>query len=176
MNHPHHKHPRTYPEDCADRPLLFLDVDGVLNALGGPHRRVLVDETPCDVPEGTKERVARLLEAFDPVWATAWLGRAHGAWRELLGLDRLPWPYVSYLQWKLPEIIRFAAGRPFAFVDDDADWELQELGWDPSMVDGLIVAPDHLAGLTDEHVAELLAFAKEHPRTCRADERNDDER
>lgn len=141
------------------RPLLFLDVDGVLNCyrdgydfhdLGGIH---------VYVPPGTRERVTRLLEHFDPVWATAWLGRAHTAWRNLLGLTMLPWPYLDWVEYKLPHLLRFAGERPWAFVDDDAEWELRKLGWTREHVTGLILSPDTEVGLTDAHVDELIAWA-----------------
>lgn len=144
-----------------ERPLLYLDVDGVLNCLDGGHP---ADETadgfPVWIPVGTNQRVALLLEVFEPVWATAWLGRAHSEWKPLLGLTGgFPWPYVYYSSLKLPEIIKHAKGRPFVWIDDDADWELRELGWDRSMVDGLVLAPDHRTGLTDQHVEEALDYA-----------------
>lgn len=140
-----------------ERPLLFLDVDGVLNALGGGHPRVILDGCPCDVPEGTKERVARLAEAFDVVWATAWFERAHTAWRHVLDLPAESWPYLPWNRYKLTDILRYAKERPWAWVDDDAEWELRQLGWDRSMVTGTIVAPDPLIGLTDQHVTDLVA-------------------
>lgn len=146
----------------SEKPLLFLDVDGVLNCLGGSHPRYLTPRgLSVEVPTGTTDRLARLLDHFDPVWATAWLGTAHSEWKALLGLDSpFPWPYVRYTNLKLPEIIRHAAGRPYAWVDDDARWELHQLGWQTSHVAGLIVAPDSRVGLTDALVDQLVAFAQ----------------
>lgn len=145
------------------RPLLFLDVDGVLNCIGkrqDEHERVTLDAMVCYVPHGTRERVQRLLAAFDPVWCTAWLGSAHHAWRDYLGLDPMPWPYVNYTQYKLTELIRMAGSRRWAYVDDDVfTYELKGLGWTPEMVDGLLVQPDYEVGLTDAHVEQLLQFA-----------------
>lgn len=145
----------------SDRPLLFLDIDGVLNCIEGGHPAYRTQGgMPVWVPIGVTDRVSRLLEVFEPAWATAWLGSAHREWKPLLGLtDPFPWAFVAYGNLKLPEIIKRADGRPFVWIDDDADWELRELGWDRSMVDGLVLAPDPRTGLTDLHVEEALAFA-----------------
>lgn len=151
---------------ATERPLLFVDVDGVLNVLGwrGPdyeNLRVAVGGTPCIVPPGTRARMERLLAVYDPVWATAWLGRAHSAWHEVLDLHTTPWPYVSYVGLKLPEIIRYATGRRWAWIDDDAYWELQQLGWTADHVEGYIPFVDGRDGLTDELVDSLLEYAEQ---------------
>lgn len=146
----------------AERPLLFLDIDGVLNTMNRDHEPIILGGCYCWIPPGTRERVHRLIEVYDPVWCTAWLGRAHSAWRDYLGLDPIPWPYVNYRQYKLVELIRMAGERRWAYVDDDAfTYELRGLDWTPDMVDGLVIQPDHNTGLTDEHVEELLAYAQE---------------
>lgn len=165
----------------SDRPLLFLDIDGVLNCQGwsGPDYEELkrtIDGLTCVVPPQTSERVRRILQWYDPVWATAWLGKA-ATWREELGLDDASWPYLSYVGLKLPEIIRYAGGRKWAWVDDDAYWELQQLGWiekqitqplhrtgDPYTLwgfgdEGLIIGPDGRFGITDEIVDALEVYA-----------------
>lgn len=151
----------------TDRPLLFLDVDGVLNCMEGDHPAVEVLEPgefdmPVFLPDGVPRRVTELLKTFEPVWATAWRGCAHRAWRKVFDLGA-SWPYLDWVDLKLPEIIRHAKGRPFVWIDDDAEWELRELGWDRSMVDGLILQPDPAVGLADEHVGEAVAWAAEGP-------------
>ena len=153
----------------ARPPILFLDVDGVLNCVGRDEWGQLAEYAPgrrfpVYPPPGTADRVRRLtLEAFEPVWATAWLGSAHRCWSRVLNLDPMPWPYVDYERFKLVEIVRYARGRPWAWVDDDARWEMRELGWTDEMVPGLVLAPDPAEGLTDEHVERLLTWAAEVP-------------
>jgi hypothetical protein len=148
------------------RPVLFLDVDGVLNCLNAT---VPVEHIhpgtgfQAFVPEGTRERLALLTEHYEPVWSTAWMSSAHGPFREHLGLPDRAWPYVQWAEYKLPAMLRYAGPRPWAWVDDDAEWEIKALGWTEAMVPGLVVVPDPRVGLTDEHVRELLIYANADP-------------
>jgi hypothetical protein len=153
-----------------ERPLLFLDVDGVLNCLDAQVRTTEVRTEDrwgghiAMVPFGTRTRIAELTEAFEPVWATAWQGMAHGHFRKHLRLPRESWPYVRYDNFKLTEILRYAAQRRWAWVDDDAEWEIRSLGeYFRDFPGSLVVNPDPRIGLTDEHVTRLLAFASKAP-------------
>ncbi|MET8539858.1 hypothetical protein ABZW03_04250 [Kitasatospora sp. NPDC004799] len=69
---------------------------------------------------------------FDLVWATTWQEEANGFIAPLLGLPELP--YIAWSEpriepeggvfWKTPDVVAWARGRPFAWVDDlvtDAD-------------------------------------------------------
>ena len=143
------------------KPLLFLDVDGVLNVYNHPDRvEVRTSYGLSYIPAGTRDRVHSLMDAFDIVWATAWRGTAHPHHRDVLGLPGQSWPYVDYRDKKLTEILKIARGRPWAFVDDDAEWELDGLHPAFATLDHtLILAPDWRIGLTDEHVEQLLRFA-----------------
>lgn len=144
------------------RPLLYLDVDGVINCV---EATVPVDHihpgtsSEAFVPVGTAERLERLLRVYEPVWSTAWLGTAHDCFQSHLGLPTASWPFLSYDRFKILAILRHARGRPWAWVDDDANYELRALNWFPHydrMLEGLIITPDRHVGLTDEHVEELL--------------------
>lgn len=144
------------------KPLLFLDVDGVLNCFSAPETHCLRTlHGVTYIPAGTKERLHRVLPHYDPVWATAWRGTAHGHFRRTLGLSRDSWPVLDWAALKLPSIVRYAAGRPWAWVDDDAEWELRQLhSAFAELPASLIVEPHGDVGLTDDHVTTLVEFAE----------------
>jgi hypothetical protein len=109
------------------QPLLFLDVDGTLL----PFRDRGIEGDEDDNP---------LLRRLDPadgerllglgcrlVWATTWMGEANEVIAPRLGLPELPlvtWPDeddppVRGLHWKTAALVRWAAGRPFVWLDDE---------------------------------------------------------
>lgn len=156
-----------------DKPLLFLDVDGVLNACP-PIKGVPVVQKngyPICIPPGTKERIARLLKAFEPVWGTTWKAEAHPHFGRDLELGEEPWDHIDsklWGCWKLPAIIEYATQRrmsgptvhrPWVWIDDDGRWEMEEIGLWHDKVKTLVISPQTSIGLTDDHVEEALAFA-----------------
>ncbi|TDP29844.1 hypothetical protein [Nocardia ignorata] len=69
-----------------------------------------------------------LADVFELVWATTWEHEANEFIGPLIGLPELPvveWaegrPKVNRagVYWKTPQLIEHAAGRPFAWVDDE---------------------------------------------------------
>lgn len=148
------------------KPLLFLDVDGVVNAC---------DPTlPLQPGTETIKRkgylivlqpwlrgcLLRLHEYFEVVWCTTWREEAEPCFAEVLGLPGKR-DYVKWGNLKLPALVAYAGDRPWAFVDDDAKWELSQLhpAFD-MMPDSLIVTPDVKVGLTEEQTEQLLRFAE----------------
>ncbi|MFI9508370.1 HAD domain-containing protein [Nocardia sp. NPDC052566] len=115
-------------------PLLFLDVDGPLLPFGADAHRDLPDAAPHDRFSRLNPDLGQRLAALSCqlVWATAW---EHGANTEIaprLGLPPLPvvcWPEPTPehdhedrwfgLCWKTRTLVAWAAGRPFAWVDDE---------------------------------------------------------
>ncbi|AVH98356.1 MULTISPECIES: HAD domain-containing protein [Streptomyces] len=124
------------------KPLLLIDVDGPLNPYAAkPERRPEGYETHRMSPTGwTGAKPLRvwlnpdhggellaLAEAYELVWATTWKGEANDWIGPPLGLPVLPyidWPQMHGKAplgtfWKTQYILEYAAGRPFAWVDDD---------------------------------------------------------
>lgn len=71
---------------------------------------------------------------FDLAWATTWEAEANTYIAPLIGLPELPfivWPTPrpvpgNGVLWKTPEIVSWAAGRAFAWVDDEITLADQE--------------------------------------------------
>jgi hypothetical protein len=104
------------------RPLLFLDVDGTLilsgsGVFGDDDNPLLARLNPAHGP--------RLLALdCDLVWATTWMQDANDAICPRLGLPELPvveWTDrpEDALHWKTRDLVDWAAGRAFAWVDDE---------------------------------------------------------
>jgi hypothetical protein len=124
------------------RPLLFLDVDGPLLPFGeGPEyegQNIAPDSRLARLTYEVGRRLAAL--PCDLIWATTWEEEANTEIACRIGLPRLPvvnWPAPSGdheredqwfgLCWKTRALVTWAAGRPFAWVDDeitdaDRDW------------------------------------------------------
>ncbi|MGW7410956.1 HAD domain-containing protein [Streptomyces sp. NPDC054863] len=136
-------------------PLLFLDVDGPLIPFGAPSQEYPTYRTDIGGTEpafnplltrvnpGHGPRLAAL--PCELVWATTWGEDANECVAPLLGLPRLPvvdqpepdepggraaWEEADTRagrHWKTRVLVGLAAGRPFAWVDDeigeaDRDW------------------------------------------------------
>lgn len=160
------------PSSPPERPLLLVDVDGVISLFGFD---------PTEPPQGTWQMVdgiAHLLSAtagphlrrlsgeFELAWCTGWEEKADEYLPHALELTER-WPHVSFAgaaptvqgHWKLEAIDGFAgAERPVAWIDDAHDehcraWAENRPG--PT----LLITTDPARGISDEHVGQLLDWA-----------------
>jgi HAD domain in Swiss Army Knife RNA repair proteins len=159
--------------DATKRAILFVDVDGVISLFGfAPGAEQLpgplhwIDGIAHFIPEDVGERLVRLAESFELVWATGWEERANEHLPFILGLPFRDLPYLTFdgravfgsAHWKLDAIAGYAAERPAAWIDDNID-EACRAWAEGRSAPTLIVETDPAVGLTDEHVEELLGWA-----------------
>jgi HAD domain in Swiss Army Knife RNA repair proteins len=160
--------------DATKPPILFLDVDGVISLFGfAPSGEQLpgplhwIDGIAHFIPEDVGERLVRLAEGFELVWATGWEERANEHLPHLLSLPFRDLPYLTFdgravfgsAHWKVDAIAEYAGDRPAAWIDDNIDETC--LAWaETRSAPTLIVQADPAVGLTDEHVEELLGWAE----------------
>lgn len=171
------------------RPLLLLDVDGPLNPFrarpnkqprGYTTHRMKPDSWVTQHEPMPAARVKPLRVWLNPdhgpalldlpyelVWATTWAGDANGWIAPVLGLPELPfveWPEkrsaAGRLHWKTPTLLEYAAGRPFAWVDDeitrwDREWVAERY---PAQT--LLLAIDPGRGLCEEDFETLADWAE----------------
>ncbi len=165
----------------ARLPLLFLDVDGPLIPFGATPAQ-LPDGYPTyqgyGVPPGADANplLARIDPGIGPrlaalvcelVWATTWMADANECVAPWLGLPQLPvvdWPEPSEdaerarLHWKTRALVHWAAGRSFAWIDDEITDTDQ--AWVSAHHQGrsLLHRVDPRRGLTDADFAALDAW------------------
>ncbi len=128
--------------DHVLRPLLFLDVDGPLLPFGDAPQHEPGSAAHHAHLAGLSRALGARLAALpcELVWASTWEDGANEEVAPRLGLPRLAvvnWPEPSGerervdrwfgLHWKTQALVEWAAGRSFAWVDDeitdaDQDW------------------------------------------------------
>ena len=155
---------------AGDRPLLFLDVDGViaLNAFskGLPPGEVCASALGyIYLPDRTGGLVRELTKRFDVVWATGWEHRANTGLLRPLGL-REELPVITFgkkarhgsADWKLKRVNAYAGRRPAAWLDDHLD-DCHERWAAERSEPTLLIPVDPHTGLTPDHVERLLHWA-----------------
>jgi hypothetical protein len=155
-----------------EKPLLLIDVDGVISLFGFDPARPpagrfeMVDGIAHFLSATAGEHLRRLAEVFDLAWCTGWDEKANEYLPVALGLpaelplvifddcDRPPsahWKVAGIEAWVDPS-------RPLAWVDDAHDGRCH--GWAADReAPTLLVQTDPAVGLTAEHVAELRGWA-----------------
>jgi hypothetical protein len=161
----------------VNRPILLIDVDGVISLFGFDHaappsgRFLLVDGIAHFLSGTAGGHLRRLGEAFELAWCTGWEEKANDYLPLALGLDG-PLAHVVFepdgtppdAHWKLGGIDRHVdPSRPAAWIDDAHDdrcrsWATARPG--PT----LLVTTDPAVGLTDDDVEQLLVWARALPQ------------
>ncbi len=154
------------------RPVLFVDVDGVISLFdfdpeeAPPGRFHLVDGLHHYIGVSAGERLGRLAEAFELVWATGWEHRANEHLPSLLDLPGKELPTLSFDQrpvwgtahWKVSAVDRYARGRAAAWIDDSLDESCE--AWARRREEPTLLVPTESAvGITEDQVERLLEWA-----------------
>ncbi len=158
-----------------DKPLLLVDVDGVLNRFGfGGHplpkevKSVRAGGCNLHISDVNAERLQRLSKHFKMVWATIWEGDANKYIAPLHGLP--DWPYIIFQHcyydgvstWKLDDVQKYVGERPMAWIDDDIQKDAYVWAEGRSQnIPTLLLRTDPFDGLTEEIVEKLLKFVVE---------------
>lgn len=104
---------------------------------------------------------------FELAWATTWEDEANTYLAPLLGLPELPfvawsaprWTSSDGLFWKTPEVVSWAAGRPFAWLDDEITGADREWVNARHPLPTLLMRIDPSLGLHPEDFAVLKEWA-----------------
>lgn len=158
-----------------DKPLLFIDIDGVISLWGfGEDTRpagrwAVVDGFPHYLSSRAAEHLHALQALYELVWCSGWEERADEHLPHLLGLPA-GLPHLSFDgrsraevsahgHWKLPAVEAHAGERPLGWIDDSLDDACR--AWaDARSAPTLLVATDPAVGLDDTAAAALRTFAE----------------
>lgn len=168
----------------SDEPLLFIDVDGVLNPDSSssgrrPDGYVTHRMRPSGPWQDPRHKALRVWLnpshggyladlPLELVWGTTWEDEANEWIAPHLGLPALPVVHfenklgrrVHGVHWKTPDLVKYAAGRPFAWLDDeitvrDVEYVRERHGGPAALV---WVAP--FTGLTEDHLQRLRLWCE----------------
>jgi HAD domain in Swiss Army Knife RNA repair proteins len=155
--------------ETFDRPLLFVDIDGVISLFGFPADRcppgswLNVDGVLHLISATASEHLQRLARTFELVWCSGWEEKADEHLVHALHLPvRLPFltfsSAPSTAHWKLDSVIAHARERPAAWIDDAFDDDCRD--WAAARrAPTLLVTTDPAVGLTVAHVELLEEWA-----------------
>ena len=122
------------------------------------------------ISAGAGERLVRLAEDFELVWATGWEHRANEHLPSLLDLPGRELPTLSFdetpmwgsAHWKISAVDRYARGRAAAWIDDSLD-ETCEAWAHRRSEPTLLIRTEPTVGITEDQVERLLAWAASLP-------------
>ena len=154
------------------RPILAVDVDGVISLFGfdePPQRDLarfeLIDGMVHCISLPAGQRLQRLAEHYDLVWATGWEDKANYYLPQMLGLPELP--HLTFdgaarfgsAHWKLGPLHDYGKDRALAWVDDSFDESCYE--WARERPEPTLLVPTEPAiGLQEAETEALAAWAR----------------
>lgn len=172
----------------TDRPILVLDVDGVLNVCDFESK----DGEVYDIFEAMSyvihlrwdmaDWLWELTQHYVPVWGTTWDENANHYFADRLRLPYLPViptreakgrgfygdkpsllrPIGGGVHWKMSALVKYLKDRPFVFVDDDIS-EADHMWAAKRTAEGIpteMLWTDDREGLTREGVDKLIRWAQ----------------
>ncbi len=168
-----------------DRPLLMVDIDGVISLFGGGGAGIgggidssarpdgvfhSIDGIPHFLSRSAAAHLLSLAEQFDMVWCSGWEEKAEEYLPHLLGLPAgLPFLRFARSQgagksinghWKLDAIDAHAGSRALAWIDDAFDESCH--AWSAARpAPTLLVLTDPAYGLTSQEASLLQTWARE---------------
>ncbi len=154
------------------RPLLAVDVDGVISLFGydeapppSEARLELVDGVLHCISLRAGERLRRLGEVFELVWASGWEDKANFYLPQMLGLAELH--HLTFegaarfgsAHWKLGPLDEYCRGRAMAWLDDNLDDSCYR--WARERPEPTLLVPtDPAVGLQEAETEALLAWGR----------------
>jgi hypothetical protein len=154
-----------------EKPLLLIDVDGVLNPTASRSslehlgfRRYSLQGYRVYLNRQHGDWLNSLSDRFELTWATTWEDDANRDIGPRIGLPRLP---VINFDWqnsisKVPSIKAFVGDRAFAWIDDDMWQDAHQWAAERGLERTLLIDVDARVGLTTEHIDRLAEW---HART-----------
>ena len=155
------------------RPILAVDVDGVISLFGfedpppppAEANYQLVDGMLHCISLRAGERLRRLAEHFELVWATGWEEKANFYLPTLLGLAELP--HLTFdgtarfgsAHWKLGPLDEYGQGRAMAWIDDNFDESCYRWARERDLPT-LLVPTDPAKGLQEAETEALIAWGR----------------
>jgi hypothetical protein len=162
------------PPEHPARPLLLVDIDGVISLFGFPPRALpegafhSIDGIPHLLSTVAAGHLLDLVSVFELAWCSGWEEKANEYLPHLLGLPTMPFlsfdrsPGRSNAHWKLDAIDSFAGPeRPLAWIDDafnDACHKWATARAAPT----LLVQTEPHTGLAEPEATRLRAWAERY--------------
>jgi hypothetical protein len=163
-----------------DRPILAVDIDGVISLFGfqdpvnaagmrgpdAPGEFHLIDGMLHCIALDTGPRLNRLGETYELIWASGWEDRANDHLPGILGVPKLH--HLTFdgrakfgtAHWKLEALEDYAGDRRLAWIDDSLDDSC--FAWaEAREAPTLLVPTESSVGMIDAHVDVLESWARE---------------